>query len=100
MLAVVRSQPLQERPYTGMVPISSGEVAEDLARYMVDSEQTNSALGLGVSVNKDTSIRAAGGFLLQVGNHLLQVGNHLLQVGNHLPFAIFTPGPVREQMSL
>jgi Hsp33 protein len=55
-----------ERPYTGMVPITSGEVAEDLARYMVESEQTNSAIGLGVSVNRDASIRAAGGFLIQV----------------------------------
>lgn len=64
---MVRSHPLQEQPYTGMVPITSGEVAEDLARYLVDSEQTNSALGLGVSIARDASVRAAGGFLLQVG---------------------------------
>ena len=43
------------------VPISSGEIAEDLAQYLADSEQTNSALGLGVSFNKDLSVRAAGG---------------------------------------
>ncbi|KAK9803149.1 hypothetical protein WJX72_002817 [[Myrmecia] bisecta] len=66
VLAVVRSHPLAERPYTGMVPIETGEVAEDLARYLVDSEQTNSALGLGVSIQRDASIRAAGGFLIQV----------------------------------
>lgn len=66
VLSVVRSHPAQERPYTGLVPIVTGEVAEDLAQYMVDSEQTNSALGLGVSINRDAGIRAAGGFLVQV----------------------------------
>lgn len=66
VLAVVRSHPAQERPYSGMIPIYSGEVADDLARYLVDSEQTNSALGLGVSINKDASVRGAGGFLIQV----------------------------------
>ncbi len=66
VLAVVRSHPSQDRPYSGMVPIYSGEVADDLARYLVDSEQTNSALGLGVSINRDASVKAAGGFLIQV----------------------------------
>ena len=67
VLAVVRSHPQNERPYQGMIPIATGEVAEDLARYLADSEQTNSALALGVSINRDASIRAAGGFLIQVG---------------------------------
>ncbi|KAL6759151.1 heat shock protein Hsp33 [Haematococcus lacustris] len=66
VLAVVRSHPMEPRPYTGMVPLVSGEVAEDLASYLVDSEQTNSALGLGVSLNRDCSVRSAGGFLVQV----------------------------------
>ena len=66
VLAVVRSHPKNEHPYQGMIPISTGEVAEDLARYLADSEQTNSALGLGVSINRDASIRSAGGFLIQV----------------------------------
>ena len=55
-----------ERPYTGLTEIKSGEVAEDLAAYLADSEQTNSALALGVSIARDTSVRAAGGYLLQV----------------------------------
>lgn len=66
VLAVVRSHPQNEHPYQGMIPIATGEVAEDLARYLADSEQTNSALALGVSINRDSSIRAAGGFLIQV----------------------------------
>ena len=61
MLAVVRSQAAGvkgfERPYTGMVPLVSGEIAEDLARYLADSEQTQSALALGVSINRDCSVR-------------------------------------------
>jgi molecular chaperone Hsp33 len=70
VLAVVRSLPFTEKgwqtPYTGMVPIVSGEIAEDLASYLVESEQTQSALGLGVSIGRDLSINAAGGFLIQV----------------------------------
>ncbi|KAI3439064.1 hypothetical protein D9Q98_001474 [Chlorella vulgaris] len=70
VLAVVRSLPYTNRgyetPYTGLVPIATGEIAEDLARYLVDSEQTQSAMGLGVSIGKDLSIRSAGGFLIQV----------------------------------
>lgn len=65
ILAVVRSHPLMKEPYTGMIPIYSGEVAEDLAHYLQDSEQTNSAIALGVSINRDTSVRSAGGFLVQ-----------------------------------
>lgn len=70
IVAVVRSLPYVEKgwqaPYTGMVPISSGEIAEDLARYLVESEQAQAALALGVSVGKDLNIKAAGGFLINV----------------------------------
>ncbi|KAK9826750.1 hypothetical protein WJX81_004901 [Elliptochloris bilobata] len=66
VLSVVRSHPAQEKPYTGLVEIRSGEIAEDLAAYLADSEQVNSALALGVSVNRDISIRAAGGYMVQV----------------------------------
>ena len=68
VLAVVRSNKAQERPYTGLTEIRSGEVAEDLAGYLADSEQTNSALALGVSIHRDASVRAAGGYLVQVGD--------------------------------
>ncbi|KAG2493784.1 hypothetical protein HYH03_008004 [Edaphochlamys debaryana] len=66
VLAVVRSHPLEPQPYTGMVPIVSGEVAEDLANYLVDSEQTNSALGLGVSLDRHCNVKSAGGWLVQI----------------------------------
>ena len=71
VLAVVRSHQEWERPYTGIVELATGEVAEDLAKYLVESEQQNSALALGVSISKDTSIRAAGGYLIQVTGHIL-----------------------------
>lgn len=66
VLSVVRSHPLQPQPYTGMVRIVSGEIAEDLATYLAESEQTNSALALGVAINRDCSVNAAGGYLVQV----------------------------------
>ena len=66
VLAVVRSTRAQDKPYTGLTEIKSGEVAEDLAGYLADSEQTSSALALGVSIHRDAAIRAAGGYLIQV----------------------------------
>jgi hypothetical protein len=42
------------------------QIAEDLATYLVDSEQTNSALALGVCINRDCSVKSAGGYLVQV----------------------------------
>lgn len=53
-------------PYVGQVPIHSGEVAEDLAYYFTVSEQTPSAVSLGVLVDKDYSIKVAGGFIIQM----------------------------------
>ena len=46
--------------------VCGSQVGDDLASYLVESEQSNSALGLGVSIHKDASVRAAGGFLIQV----------------------------------
>ncbi len=64
---MVRSEDSQyTAPYTGMIPIRSGEIAEDFAMYLADSEQTNSAVGLGVAIGTDLSVLAAGGFLVNV----------------------------------
>eukprot|EP00271_Cylindrocystis_brebissonii_P010229 TRINITY_DN26363_c0_g1_i1.p1 TRINITY_DN26363_c0_g1~~TRINITY_DN26363_c0_g1_i1.p1 ORF type:complete len:441 (-),score=68.43 TRINITY_DN26363_c0_g1_i1:508-1830(-) len=66
ILTVVRTHPSWSNPYTGTVPLKSGEVAEDLAAYLADSEQVNSAVGLGVSIGRQAQVVAAGGFLVQV----------------------------------
>lgn len=53
-------------PYRGSVPIISGELGEDFTLYFADSEQTPSAVGLGVLVDRDGSVLHAGGFIVQV----------------------------------
>jgi redox-regulated HSP33 family molecular chaperone len=65
-LAIVRTQPLSPKPYSSVVEITSGEVAEDLAVYMAESEQTNSAIALGVQIGPEGLVSAAGGYLIQV----------------------------------
>jgi molecular chaperone Hsp33 len=52
-------------PYRGMVQLYTGEIAEDLAYYLTDSEQTPSAVGLGVYVEASGEVAASGGFLIQ-----------------------------------
>lgn len=61
---VVRVSELKQ-PFTGSVPLVSGEIAEDVTNYLSASEQIASSVGLGVRVAPDTSIQAAGGFLIQ-----------------------------------
>lgn len=64
-LSVSKDLGLKE-PYNGMVPIISGEIAEDIASYFVSSEQFPTACGLGVLVNPDLTVNCAGGFLVHI----------------------------------
>lgn len=64
-LSVVKDLGLKE-PYVGMVPLVSGEIAEDITQYFATSEQTATACGLGVLVNPDLSVQVAGGYLIQL----------------------------------
>lgn len=54
-----------EEPYRGIVQLRTSEIAEDLAYYFTESEQIPSAVGLGVFIEPDGSVSAAGGFLIQ-----------------------------------
>lgn len=64
-LNVVRHRPRWRTPYTGSVPLVSGEIAGDLTLYLTESEQTPSAMGLGVALGPRESDVAACGFLVQ-----------------------------------
>ncbi len=64
-LNVVRHRPRWRSPYTGTVPLVSGEIAGDLTLYLTESEQTPSAMGLGVSFGANMADVAAAGFLVQ-----------------------------------
>lgn len=65
MLYVIKDLGLKD-PYIGQVKIQTGEIAEDFAYYFTVSEQTPSAVSLGVLVDKDLSIKASGGFIVQM----------------------------------
>jgi molecular chaperone Hsp33 len=64
-LNVVRHRPRWRSPYTGTVPLVSGEVAGDLTLYLTESEQTPSAMGLGVAIGAQMADVGACGFLIQ-----------------------------------
>jgi molecular chaperone Hsp33 len=62
---VIKDLGLKE-PYRGSVPIISGELGDDFTYYFVKSEQTPSAVALGVLIEKDATVRSSGGFIIQL----------------------------------
>ncbi|MCR4740137.1 MAG: Hsp33 family molecular chaperone HslO [Lachnospiraceae bacterium] len=64
-LIVIRDMGLKD-PYLGQVELQTGEIADDLTYYFAVSEQTPSAVSLGVLMNKDNTVRQSGGFILQL----------------------------------
>lgn len=64
-LSVVKDMGLKD-PYVGQVELQTGEIAEDLAYYFAVSEQVPSAVGLGVLMEKDNTVKQAGGFIIQL----------------------------------
>lgn len=64
-LAVERIHPSWKRPYSGIVPLVTGEIAQDLTHYLFESEQKPSAVATGIYLGRDGSVEAAGGYLIQ-----------------------------------
>jgi len=86
-LQVSRVLPFSKEPYAGTVELFSGEVAEDFAYYLAQSEQINSAIGLGVLLGKEAVVEAAAGYLVTILPHcseetLSTVEKNLLKLPN------------------
>ena len=64
-LTVIRDLQMKE-PYIGSVPLVTGEIGDDVTSYFAQSEQTPTACALGVLVDRDCSVKVAGGYLLQL----------------------------------
>ncbi len=65
VLSVIKDMGMKE-PYVGQTQLVSGEIAEDLTYYYATSEQINSSVALGVLMEKNNTVKQAGGFILQL----------------------------------
>ena len=65
MLRVIKDMGLKE-PYVGQVALETGELGDDLTYYFASSEQVPSSVGLGVLMEKDNTVKQAGGFIIQL----------------------------------
>lgn len=81
-----------KEPYNGQVEIQTGEIGDDLAYYYTVSEQTPSAVGLGVMVDRDSSVKHAGGFIIQI---MPDASEEMISA---LETKIAVAGPVTEMM--
>ena len=85
-LTVIKDLGLKE-PYVGKTELVSGEIAEDLTYYYAKSEQIPTAIALGVLVDTDTSIKASGGFIIQLmPGATLEVATMLEERITHLKY--------------
>lgn len=64
-LTVIKDLHMKD-PYVGTIDLLGGEIAEDIASYFVESEQIPTACGLGVLIDRDQSVKSAGGYLIQL----------------------------------
>lgn len=65
VLSVIKDMGMKE-PYVGQTELQTGEIGDDLTYYFATSEQTPSSVGLGVLMNKDNTVKQAGGFIIQL----------------------------------
>lgn len=65
ILNVIKDMGMKE-PYVGQTELKTGEIAEDLTYYFANSEQVPSSVGLGVLMEKDNTVKQAGGFIIQL----------------------------------
>ncbi|MCR2823399.1 Hsp33 family molecular chaperone HslO [Lederbergia panacisoli] len=103
-LSVVKDVGLRDH-FTGQVPIVSGELGEDFTYYFAKSEQTPSSVGVGVLVNPDNTILAAGGFIIQImpGASEEVIGDIEKRLGSISPISTmiqegFTPEEILNQV--
>ncbi len=104
VLSVIKDLGLKE-PYVGQVELKTGEIAEDLTYYFASSEQVPSAVGLGVLMQKDNTVRRAGGFIVQLmpfaeESTIVQLEKNLSEIRSvtELLDADYTPEMILEKL--